>query len=124
MHEPARLATTAVSLPPASERLDIANFETAPNRPRQATRPGPGDSSVSREGEAVTAVAERLLRGLCCRPAAQAEDATERRRSATTAISTSAAMAGQLGLSRKHRTYVHPEKSCSEIAEGVGLEPT
>jgi hypothetical protein len=24
----------------------------------------------------------------------------------------------------KDRTYVHPQKSCSEIAEGVGLEPT
>ena len=32
MHEPARLATTTVSLPLASERLDIANSETAPNR--------------------------------------------------------------------------------------------
>jgi hypothetical protein len=32
MHEPARLATTAVSLPPASERLNVANSETAPNR--------------------------------------------------------------------------------------------
>jgi hypothetical protein len=30
MHEPARLATTAVSLPPASERLNMANSETAP----------------------------------------------------------------------------------------------
>jgi hypothetical protein len=27
-----------VSLPPASERLDIANSETAPNRPKQAPR--------------------------------------------------------------------------------------
>src|SRR5918992_4689062 len=38
MHEPARLATTAVSLPAASERLDIENSETAPNRPRRGRR--------------------------------------------------------------------------------------
>src|SRR5687767_14157851 len=35
MNEPAGLATTAVSLPQASERLDIENSETAPNRPQQ-----------------------------------------------------------------------------------------
>jgi hypothetical protein len=35
MHEPARFATTAVSLPPASERLNIANSGTAPNRPQR-----------------------------------------------------------------------------------------
>jgi hypothetical protein len=40
MHEPARLATTAVSLPLASERLDIESSETAPNRPERAPRYG------------------------------------------------------------------------------------
>ena len=38
MGERARSAMTTVSLPPASERLDIANTETALNRPNRAAR--------------------------------------------------------------------------------------
>jgi hypothetical protein len=43
MHEPARSATTAVSLPPASERLDIENSETAPIVPWECLTPELGD---------------------------------------------------------------------------------
>src|SRR5919109_4572929 len=39
MHEPARLAKTTVWLPPASERLDIENSDTAPSRPKQRRDP-------------------------------------------------------------------------------------
>src|SRR5918992_3064139 len=50
MHEPARLAGTAVSLPPASERLDIENSETAPNRPlRKPGTAGTGCPHLGRE---------------------------------------------------------------------------
>ena len=49
-----RFATTAVSLPPASERLDIENSETAPNRPRQEPRSRQSTRSLAPESVALS----------------------------------------------------------------------
>ena len=65
MHEPARLATTAVSLPAASERLDIENSGTAPSRPLRARQTS---LECARNGAQAEAPLDETERGHCSGP--------------------------------------------------------
>src|SRR5918992_2348294 len=66
MDEPARLATMAVSLPAASERLDIENSDTAPNRPTRKRASLASASSQSPGSESPDACADAAARWRSC----------------------------------------------------------